>query len=125
MSEITFDNMSYKLVEAIPELRQERGEDLEYWKSHMNMAHIIYGDVLNPFLISLLESGEKEELLKRIFAFLERLANHEDVRVREVVSVTVCERLGNEKEWIERARKYMGPNTLRLCHEVEKFWGRE
>ena len=125
MAEITFDNMAQKLVETIPEIAQECECDLRYWQNHMNMAHIIYGDVLNPFVISLLVSGTREELLTRIFTFLERLATHDDVRVREVVSATVCERLGSNKEWLSRARRYMGPQTLELSREIEKFWGRE
>ena len=124
MSDITFDNMSYKLIEAIPELQQECAEDLQYWINHMNMAHIIYGDVLNPFLITLLESGKREELLKRIFTFLEVLANHDDVRVREVVAATVCERLGGHKEeLLEKARAYMGPKTLQIVAKLEEYWG--
>ena len=64
-------------------------------------------------------------MLQPIFAFLEQLANQPDLHVQEVVSVSVCERLGDKQEWLAKARTYMGPATLHLSQEIEEFWGRE
>lgn len=56
---------------------------------------------------------------------MEKLANNEDIKVQEVVAVTVCERLGDRPELLKKARNYMGDTTLRFSQEVEKFLGRE
>ena len=125
MIRITFENMAEKLIEVVPELRCQYESELEWWGDEQPGAHIIFGDVLNPYLICLLESGNQEAILARIFTFLEQLANHEDTRVQEVVAVTVCERLGDDPKCLENARRYMGNKTLSLSHEIEVFWGRE
>lgn len=124
MSELKFENIGEKLVEVVPELRESYELELELWGTEQPGPHIIFGDLLNPYLISLLESPN-QQILKQIFTFLEQLANHEDIQVQEVVAVTVCERLGNNPEWLSKARQYMGKTTLRFSHEIEAFWGRE
>ena len=124
MSELKFENIGEKLVEVVPELRQSYELELEWWGNEQPGPHIIFGDLLNPHLISLLES-HNQPILKKIFTFLEQLANHEDIKVQEVVAVTVCERLGDNPEWLSKARQYMGKTTLQFSEEIEAFWGRE
>lgn len=121
MDAITYDNLGEKLVEALPELRSAYEAELREWVSDKPGPHVIYGDVLNPHLLALLESGGSEETLCRIFAFLERLANHEDVHVQEVVAVTVVARLLGNKALLNRARQCMGAATLRISHEMEDW----
>ena len=125
MKRLSYDKLSTKLIDVVPELRGEYEKERKWWGEEIPGPHIIFGDILTPHLISLLESNREKGRLERIFDFLEELANHEDAHVREVVQVTVCERLGDKKEWLEKARQYMGKATLRLSHEIEKFWGRE
>ncbi|MBD2185315.1 hypothetical protein H6S82_09850 [Planktothrix sp. FACHB-1355] len=125
MTEIKFDNLGEHLVTAIPELRSQYESELEWWGDEQSGAHIIFGDILNPYLISLLELGDREDTIKRIFAFLEQLANHEDTQIQEVVAVTVCERLGDNKNLLAKARQYMGNTTLCFSDQIEEFWGRE
>jgi len=122
---ITFENMAEKLLEVVPELRDQYESELEWWGEEQPGAHIIYGNLLNPYLITLLDSGDQERILVSIFAFLEELASHEDPRVQEVVAVTVCEHLGDDLKNIEKARKYMGSKTLSLSNEIDNFWGRK
>lgn len=123
MTAIAFDNLATHLVAAVPELRSQYESELEWWGAEPG-AHIVFGDLLDPYLISLLEANARPQI-ERIFAFLEELANHEDIRVQEVVAVTVCERLGDKAEWLTLARQYMGKKTLRFSQEIEEFWGRE
>ena len=125
MGDITYENLPAQLVEAVPELGPQYETELKWWGAEDPGAHNIFGDVLNPYLRSLLQSGNQEELLRRIFAFLERMANHEDIRVQEVVAVTVCEDLGSNIELLRQARRYMGPTTRRFSHEIQAYWKRE
>lgn len=123
MEKLTYENLSSKLVEIVPEIREKYEEKLKWWDDETPGPHIIYGDVLTPYLISLIESkGDHDEILKRIFDFLEVLAKHEDEHVQEVVAVTVCERLIDNKRWIQKAREYMGTETLKISYEMEKAW---
>ena len=117
---IAFDNLAEALIDVIPTLKPQYEAELHWWGEEKPGAHIIFGDIL-----ALLESDAQEDMLKHIFAFLEHLATHHDLRVQEVVSVSVCERLGDKPAWLAKARQYMGPATCHLSQEIETFWGRE
>lgn len=112
-----------KLVEATPELEQAYKEELEDWDEFPG-NHNIFGNVLNPFLVELLEQPNKENLKQRIFDFLELMALSEDVKVQEILIVTVLERLGDSEGVLREAKKYMGKMTIQFSEEVEKWLGR-
>jgi hypothetical protein len=124
VSEIHYANVAEAPVKAVPDLRAHYEEELRWWGDEKPGPHIIFGDVLNPYLIDLLDSGHHEDKLRQVFQFLELLAKHDDVHIQELVAVTVCERLGNRPEHLKRARKFMGPRTRQFSKEVEDFWGR-
>lgn len=118
--EITFENMSARLVEAIPELRDSYKKELAWWRDEKPGAHNIYGDVFTPHLVSLLKTEGNEDKLTQAFQFIEELANHEDDRVQEVVAVTILEYLwGHEHHLLTRARRFMGGMTMGLLKKVE------
>ena len=118
-----YEDLSDKLMEVVPELRPAYEKELAWWGDDQPGQHVVYGDVLNPYLISLLESGDNPETLRRIFDLLEKMANHPDVLVQQVVAVTVCEQLTDREEWITEAWPYMGSKTRELAKEVADFWG--
>ena len=123
--DISYDNMAEVLIEVVPELLKEYEAEREWWRDVLPPPHVIYGDLLNPYIAVMLGAGEQEEILRRIFGLVETLAKHEDRRVRDVVAVTVCEYLGGNKGLLAQARKYMGPSTRRLSWDIQAFWGRD
>jgi hypothetical protein len=124
-SEIDYTNVAEALVEAVPDLRGRYEEEHRWWGDEKPGPHIIFGDVLTPYLIDLLDSERQEGKLRQVFAFLELLASHADIHIQELVAVTVCERLGDCQEHLRKAYKFMGPRTRRFSEEVEAFWGRK
>lgn len=122
LEQITFQNMNEKLIEVVPELKECYKKELKWWGNEKPPVHVLYANLLNMYLMKLLESGNKEEILKRIFGFLEILANNKEKHVQEVVTVTVCEKLLDDKGLLKKARKYMGQKTLYFSKEIEKFW---
>ncbi len=122
MTSISYANMSERLIEAVPELRLKYESQLNWWGDEKPGRHIVYGDLLNPYLISLLEENGQKDVLGRIFALLEALSQHEDILVREVVAVTVLETLVGHRDIWEKARKLMGKETLRIAEAVEIHW---
>lgn len=119
---ISYDNIPDKLVEAIPELKTAYNDGLLMWDGELPGPYVVFGNVLNPFLIEQLEIDGNEELLKRIFDFLEILSNERDIHIQEVVAYSVLERLSGNNEIYQKARKYMGKTTLKFSYEVEEFW---
>jgi hypothetical protein len=120
---ITYDQLNDVLIEVVPELGESYRALRNEWVGETPGPHVVYGDMLNPFIVEMLSAPvENHALLVRVFGLLERLASHPDVKVQEVVQMTVCERLGQEP-LLATARTFMGPSTLQLSHEIETFWG--
>ncbi len=124
MSQSHYDNVVEALMEAVPELRVGYEAECRQGGDEPPGPHVIFGDVLNPYLLNLLSSDRQDAALRQVFQFLEHLANHEDIHIQELVAVTVCERLGDDPKILHRAYKYMGARTRQFSDEVEVFWGR-
>jgi hypothetical protein len=73
------------------------------------------------FKIEGLESNNRG-FLSRVFEFLEELSRSDDIKIQEVVSMTVLEKLVDKPEWTAAARQSMGPKTSSLADEVETYW---
>lgn len=126
MHSITYDNLSPLLIELVPSLRPAYEAELAQWGGDTPGQHIVYGLVLDPYLISLLKrdnrGASEEETLQRIFTFLEELATHQDPRVQEVIASTVCEDLGGDPTALHAARSYMGTVTREFSDATELAW---
>ena len=123
MEAITYQNMCEKLVEAIPSLKINYAKELKWWDGKNPGPHNIYGDVLNPYIEELVKfKNQKSDELKLIFEFLEKLATHEDEKVRNVLQATVCEQITGNGLY-SHLKKYMGKETLSLTHEIANYWG--
>lgn len=112
------------LFSKIPEVYTLYLDEKDYYKEYMEMPHIIYGDLLTPYLINLLRDDKEKSTIKKIFDFLEELSNDEVIEIVNVVQVTVLEGLGDDKDILKTGYKYMGPQTRILSDEIEKYWGR-
>lgn len=120
---ITYDNVSDVLVEHIPELRERYQEELKWWGDQRPGPHVVYGDILNPYIDRLLQSGDQAKL-RQVFEFVEVLAGHQDSRIQELVVVTICEHLGSNADRLSATRRFMGPLTVKHSRDVEQFWGK-
>lgn len=112
-------NLSKELIICIPELRTIYEQELELWDGEDPGAHNIFGDVLNPFLIEELHKDVKDELLEKVFEFLESMATSNDVLVQEVLGCTVLERIGDDKTILKKAEKYMKEETKKLVKKLK------
>lgn len=124
MKDLTYANVAEALIEAVPDLRERYVEERRWWAEEKPGPHIIFGDILNPYLIDLLDAGGNDEKLCKVFQFLECLAKHDDVRIQELVAITVCERLGKRRDRLKKAHKFMGAHTRQFSEEVETFWSK-
>ena len=124
LSKIQYAHVAEALIEAVPNLRQRYVEERCWWEEEKPGPHIIFGDLLNPYLIDLLEADGKNKKRRQVFQFLECLAKHDDVRIQELVAITVCERLGKQRDHLKKAYTFMGTRTRQFSKEVEAFWGK-
>lgn len=122
-----YESLIDEIIEKFPEVRSHAEQD-PWWKADEEYEPNVYvfiGNIINPFIIENLSVLQNEELLKRIFEFLESMAVCEDTEVRNVLTDGILEVLGDDKQILEKARGLMRSNTLRLSHEIERAWGRE
>ncbi|WP_441422440.1 DUF7674 family protein [Anaerobacillus sp. MEB173] len=77
----------------------------------------------NEYIIEYLEKDETDKL-EKFFNFFEKMAIEGDDYTKELLTVTILERLGDDKEILITAYKYMGKETRKASDEVEKGWGR-
>src|ERR1700753_3403025 len=61
------------LVERVPEVRDAIDEICCWGDPEKPWQHVLYGDVLTPFLERLLTTGEDDARLRELFVFLEEL----------------------------------------------------
>lgn len=120
---LNYDNLVQQMLEAVPEIKPHYEKELEWWDEIL--SHIVFGDVINPYIISLLKNSQDLDILQRAFQFFEIMANCPDERVAEVLGVTVLERLGDEPEVLKKAMKFMGNKTKEISDDIEKGWGRK
>jgi hypothetical protein len=121
-----YETLIKELTNSFPEMKELINEELEREASFNEpLPHVFFGYVFNPFILEELASMRNKELLKRMFKFLELMAISKDKDVKGVLTATILERLGDDKNILERARKLMGKETSKLSHQVERSWGRE
>ena len=114
MPRYCYSEVSDRLVEALPELRDRydwlRGD----WGGEAPGPYIVFGDLLQHYCIVQLELGAPPEELKRIFALAEELASHPDEQVQTLVQLEICEPIF-DAHLLGTAWNLMGKSTRRLC----------
>jgi len=88
------------------------------------METVIIEDVFMPKVLKLLVEETNINLLKRIFDYFEEVSNCGDEHLLNTFSVTVLEVLGNDRDILRIAEKYMGPKTIQLQIEADRSLGR-
>ncbi len=108
---LTYWNLVDHLLAEVPELRPAYGEELKLWLPDKPGPHVVYGNLLTPYLIELLEQNTDTATLRRVFSFLEQLAASSDRHVKDVAGASVLEGVGDRQFWKDRALSYAGPCT--------------
>lgn len=100
-------------------------EYLEYRKdNYIGLGTIIIEDVFMPEVIKLLRKDEDIELLNRIFSYFEEVSLCKNEELLNTFTITVLEILGNDKQILATAQKYMGSKTKELQVEADRALGR-
>lgn len=114
----SYAETSEKLMAVIPALKDEYAALLDDWAPDTPGVHIVFGDLLNPYLVRS-DPRAPEADIDRVFAFLEEMLSHEDPEVANVVTDTVLhgivrvEHLGRLGE----LARHMRPRTLTCARE--------
>jgi hypothetical protein len=116
---VTYEGLTSELLKRIPELILPYRQVLRQWGGEQPGQHIIFEEVLIPFLFSELQSSKAKPLLRKAFVLLEDMASHPDGDVRDVVGEAVGESFWGHDDLLSRARKFMGPETKKV---IDAAW---
>jgi len=117
--------------EIVNEFLDEFPEYIPMYMEHIEinnevLPHVFFGETLNEDLPKLIEESKDKEKLDAIFTFLERMATDGDQEVKNLLMVTILERLGDEPTLLRYAVfNYMGEKTKQASIIIERFWGRD
>ena len=116
-TEVFFEQMK----ELLPDTEEKCDESI---KLHGELLEtVIIEDVFMPEILKLLSDDKKIETLKAVFDYIEKVVN-EDNHLKDILSITIMEILGNDKTVLKTARKYMGDTSIKLQLEADKELGR-
>ncbi len=119
---MTYWTLVDDLLQAIPEVEPLLHEELDRWPDILDLPHIVFGDVLNLFVIELLsDSPANGEILQRIFAFFEEMAISEDDNVVGVLMATVLFRL-DAPDILPQQILFMGKHVKVALELHRKQW---
>lgn len=118
-----YSELNAELLRRFPDLGPGFATMKDMWEGEEPGPHVVYGDLLVPYLTALLEPGTASPVLDRLFSFLEELLVSGDAKVRDLVGGSILEPLNQPPALRQEARKHMRPMTRALSEEVEKAWG--
>jgi hypothetical protein len=117
-----YNTLIDEFLKSFPELMEGTKAFNAKWEPDIPV-HVYFMVVANPYIEQKLKKHDSASLI-HLFVFFESMAQSDDKSVREVLSDTILEKIGDDKNDLEFARKYMGPKTRKLSDDAEKFLGR-
>jgi hypothetical protein len=111
------DDLNRMLVRRFPALVDGYLEAKRLWGGEEPGPHIVYGDVLVPFIRATLAQEASADQLGAVMEFLEELSTAADSDVLDVVVTSVLEPLLAQKER-SRLENAMGPRTQKLWRRL-------
>jgi len=120
---VKYEDLSRELIRRFPELDFKFRQEIKINDDSDPGPHVVYGDVLAPHLVQLLEEPSNRNQLSKIFSFLEELAVNPDIHVQEVVAQSVLEDVAQRATLLQAARPFMGPRSRQMVREIGELWG--
>lgn len=110
-----------KMVEFFPESEIDYNNIIEEYGELLETVAI--DDVLMPRLIQLLIENQEVHKLKVFFNYIEEVVNT-DSYLKDILSITMMEKLGDNDDVLANAKKYLGATSRKLQIEADRAIGR-
>ena len=102
------------LYRRFPLLKSLIDTEMQTFECYKPGLHVLYGNVLNPYVTELLKTPNESDEIRKIFSFYEELAISDDEEVRNLLQVTLLECLWDDFIVFDRAISYMLPETKKI-----------
>ena len=119
---MNIDDFYEKIAEFYPKSRSLVDEHILEYEERLDT--VIFEDILFPFIqVDLMR--DDSDRLKELFDFFEQVSEKSDAHLMNVFQVTILEKLGDDKEILNTAKKYMGVLTTKYQWEADRALGRD
>lgn len=113
--DLQYSTLNEQLFKTIPELEFAGRRLNRDWDGEEPGPHVVFGDILLPWLTLKLTEHDHERLLV-VFEFLEVVASHPDIEVQNVIAHSVLEPgICSDGQIHSLAKRYMGPVLRSMC----------
>jgi hypothetical protein len=120
---VKYSELNAELLKRFPELFSGYAQLKAMWDGDEPGPHVVYGDVLVPWIATLFRGHGQEVEKARVFAFLEELATSDAQELRDVLGASVLEGLRAYPGVLLDAAEYMGQGTKALNKTIQDAWG--
>lgn len=110
-----------KMIKIFPSTIQEYNNSIE--ENGELLETVVIEDIFMPEILNLLSEDKEKSKIQDIFDYVEEAINC-DKHLKDILSITMMEILGNDLTILRTAKKYMGETTIKLQLEADKDLGR-
>ena len=120
MERIT-QNFFDKMMKIFPSTIQQYNNSIK--ENGELLETVVIEDIFMPEILKLLSEDKEKVKIQDIFDYVEEVVNC-DKHLRDILSITMMEILGNDSTVLKTAKKYMGETSIKLQLEADKDLGR-
>ena len=115
---MTSTQLNLKLIESFPQIKDLYIEETSWQDGDETGSHVVYADIFVPFIREQIV-GKNEQMLIKIFNYIEGLLNLKDEYANEVVALSVIESLIFDED-VDNSyfMQFAKQNTLELIKEI-------
>ena len=115
---MTSKELNLKLLKAFPELEDIYKEEVEWQEGDDTGSHVVFGDVLTPYLLEKINTGNAA-IMKKIFDFLEELLISDDEYASEVITCSILESIIMDDINIDFVESFLGEKSMETWQDLK------
>lgn len=108
------------LIKNFPNLIDKYKKEVNWQEGDDTGSHIVYGDVLTPYLMECIEKNNDGEVIK-ILSFLEEVLGYNNKYSDEVIAFSVLERIEYQYRDSALLNNNYGEITKKVIEEIRNF----
>ena len=89
------------------------------------LGHVFFAEVINEPLADLLRGNSDRAAIGKYVALIEDMYTNGDEAVKNIVVVSILERLGDDKTILKNTYGYFSESLKQASRDIETFWGRK
>lgn len=106
------------LIQEFPILKEKYQEEISWQEGEDTGSHVVYGDVLTPYLVKCIHKNHISEI-EKIFSFVEKLLSLQDSYTQEVITFSVLESILYLIDEIPKLQMYLGTMSVKTIKELK------